>query len=69
MSNPGDLWTMRLSDEEFERRLAMARLELENGEELENLQALIAWFQRRYPTAYERLAYNRRKNPQRPRSK
>jgi hypothetical protein len=61
MSVPSDLWNERLPDAEFERRLAMARAELESGEELENLRALIAWFQRRYPTAYERLRYNRRK--------
>jgi hypothetical protein len=65
MSTPGDAWTERLSDAEFERRLAMARAELESGDELENLQGLISWFQRRYPTAYERLAYNRRKTTKR----
>jgi hypothetical protein len=61
VSLPSDPWTERLSDEEFERRLAMARAELESGDEFENIMALITWFQRRYPTAYERLEYNRRK--------
>ncbi len=48
-----------LPPEEFERRVRASLAELE-GPELENLQELIAWFQRRYPTAKERLSYARR---------
>lgn len=53
-------WLEPLAPAEFERRLAVARTELD-GEELENLSALIHWFQRRYPTPKERLAYARRR--------
>ncbi len=53
-------WLEPLSPPEFERRLALALSELD-GEELENLSALIGWFQRRYPTPKERLAYARRR--------
>ncbi len=45
---------------EFERRVALALAELD-GEELENVSALIGWFQRRYPIPKERLAYSRRR--------
>ena len=48
-----------LPAEEFERRVRASLEELE-GPELENLQQLIGWFRRRYPTAKERLAYARR---------
>ncbi|MBK6692009.1 MAG: hypothetical protein IPG50_07360 [Myxococcales bacterium] len=48
-----------LEPEEFERRLAKCREELE-GEELENILSLTDWFQRRYPTAKARLSYARR---------
>lgn len=54
------LWEEPLPAEEFEKRLAQARAELE-GEEGENLEALIQWFLRRYPTPLERLRYNRRR--------
>lgn len=54
------LWDEALPAAEFEARLAQARAELE-GPELENLVALITWFNRRYPTALERLRYDRKK--------
>lgn len=54
------LWEEPLSAEEFEDRLAKARSELD-GPELENLVALIDWFNRRYPTPLERLRYDRKK--------
>jgi hypothetical protein len=54
------LWLEPLPSEEFERRLAEARRELE-GEERENIDSLLAWFRRRYPTPKERLAYARRR--------
>ena len=54
-----DAYLKPLPPEEFERRLGAAIRELD-GPELENLQSLIRWFQRRYPTAKERLAYVRR---------
>jgi hypothetical protein len=50
-----------LSPEEARTRLAAAMRELDEGDELENLTALITWFRRRYPTALERLRYLRRK--------
>jgi|HubBroStandDraft_6_1064221.scaffolds.fasta_scaffold1505799_1 hypothetical protein len=50
----------RLPREEFERRVQESLAELD-GPELENLQSLLRWFARRYPTARERLAYTRRK--------
>ena len=50
-----------LAPDEARARLAMALLELD-GEEFENLSSLIDWFQKRYPTALERLRYLRRKN-------
>ncbi len=50
-----------LTPEAAETRLATAMRERE-GEELENLHALIDWFQRRYPTALDRLRYLRKKN-------
>jgi hypothetical protein len=56
------LWEEPLSPDEFSARLAQARLELE-GPELENLVALIEWFNRRYPTPLERLRYDRKKRP------
>jgi hypothetical protein len=54
-----DLYLAPLPVEEFERRVRASLDELE-GPELENLQDLIGWFRRRYPTAKERLAYARR---------
>jgi hypothetical protein len=53
------LYLEPLPAEEFERRVRASLEELE-GPELENLQELISWFRRRYPTAKERLAYVRR---------
>jgi hypothetical protein len=53
------LYLEPLPVEEFERRVRASLEELE-GPELENLQELLGWFQRRYPTAKERLAYARR---------
>jgi hypothetical protein len=53
------LYLEPLPAEEFERRVRASLEELE-GPELENLQELIGWFRRRYPTAKERLAYVRR---------
>jgi hypothetical protein len=53
-------WLRPISPEEFERRLVEALRELD-GEEGENLEGLLTWFQRRYPTAKERLAYSRRR--------
>ena len=50
-----------LPPEEARARLAAAMRELDEGDELQNLTELITWFQRRYPTALERLAYLRRK--------
>lgn len=55
------IWDEPLPKEEFERRLALARAELE-GPEGENLHSLIAWFSRRYPTTLDRLRYARRKS-------
>lgn len=54
------LWNAPLSQEEFARRLSLARAEL-CGEELENLLSLIRWFRRRYPTAVSRWRYARAK--------
>jgi hypothetical protein len=54
------VWLEPLPPVEFERRLALALAELD-GEELENLSSLIGWFQRRYSTPKERLAYARRR--------
>jgi hypothetical protein len=54
------LWEAPLAADEFNRRVAQAIDELD-GEEGENLAALISWFQRRYPTARERFRYARRK--------
>ncbi len=53
------LYLEPLQVDEFERRVSAALAELD-GPELENLQGLIGWFRRRYPTAKERLAYARR---------
>lgn len=47
-----------LAPEEFDRRLARTRASREQGAEVEEL---IAWFCRRYPSVRERLAYVRRK--------
>jgi hypothetical protein len=49
-----------LSVEEFKRRVAASFADLDAGE-LENIEQLVRWFTRRYPTAKERLAYARRK--------
>jgi hypothetical protein len=53
------LYLAPLPPEEFERRVRASLQELE-GPELENLQELIRWFTRRYPTPKERLSYVRR---------
>lgn len=61
--NPIDierLWNQPLAEAEFRRRLALATAELE-GDELENLRSLVRWFQRRYPTALDRIRYARGK--------
>ena len=57
-----DLWERPLAPEEFESRLALARAELD-GPEWENIIGLIQWFQRRYPTALDRLRYDRKARP------
>jgi hypothetical protein len=49
-----------LTRAEFESRLAEALRSIE-GPEGDELASLIAWFQRAYPTAKERLSYCRRK--------
>jgi hypothetical protein len=54
------LWLDPLPAAEFESRLRTAIAELD-GPELENLAALIRWFNRRYPTMKERSAYVRRR--------
>lgn len=54
------LWEEPLPAAVFEERLEQARRELD-GPELENLVALIEWFNRRYPTPLERLRYDRKK--------
>jgi len=54
------IWEAPLLPEEFNRRVAQAIGELD-GEEGDNIAALIDWFQRRYPTARDRLRYARRK--------
>jgi hypothetical protein len=54
------VWLSPLAEEEFRRRVDQALVELD-GEEGENVTALIRWFLRRYPTAKERFAYARRK--------
>lgn len=55
-----DVYDEPLPPEEFERRLARA-LESLDGPEGEDMLSLVRWFQRRYPTPLERLAYARRK--------
>ncbi len=55
------LYEAPLPPEEARVRLAQAMRELE-GEELENITALIDWFRRRYPTPLDRMRYLRRKN-------
>lgn len=52
------IWEAPLSPAEFERRLAVI---LADEEQMERNVELCRWFQRRYPTAGERLAYARRK--------
>lgn len=47
----------RLSPEEFEARVRAPW----TAQELEDFQALVGWFRRRYPTAGERLAAMRRR--------
>jgi hypothetical protein len=54
------IWLSPLSSDEFDRRVEQAIAELD-GEEGENVAALIRWFLRRYPTAKERFAYARKK--------
>lgn len=51
-----EVYDRQLSAEEFE---AFVAGELSDDERAEK-QSLIEWFTRRYPTAWERLAYNRR---------
>ena len=53
-------WLRPLAPEEFERRLAEALSELDRGER-ENIDSLLVWFRRRYPTPKERLAYSRKR--------
>lgn len=48
-----------LEPTEFARRLVAALAELD-GPEGEQLDELIAWFKRRYPTSLDRLRYARR---------
>jgi len=48
-----------LTPEEFDRRLELARADVE--QRARNAE-LIEWFMRRYPTPSERLAYIRRKH-------
>ena len=47
-----------LTPEEFDRRVSAV---LSDERDLEESRSLIEWFQRRYPTPRERLAYVRRK--------
>jgi hypothetical protein len=54
-----ELYLTPLPVDEFERRGAAAIRELD-GAELDNLSELLGWFQRRYPTAKDRLDYVRR---------
>jgi hypothetical protein len=54
------VWLQPLAPAEFDRRVALALAELD-GDEFENLSALISWFRRRYLTPRERLAYARRR--------
>lgn len=56
------LWEEPLPADVFAERLEQARRELD-GPELENLVSLIEWFNRRYPTALERLRYDRKRRP------
>ncbi len=51
-----DVYERELSAQEFDALLDAAR---QDGEERENKRALIAWFQKRYPTVQARLAYAR----------
>lgn len=46
--------------DEFERRLALARAELD-GPEGEEMSDHIAWFMRRYPTPTDRVRYAMRR--------
>ena len=55
------IYNRELSPEEWTRRLAAALAETEHMAELE---ALIDWFSRRYPTAKDRLVYARRQYAQ-----
>jgi hypothetical protein len=52
-----NLIALRLSPEDFDRRVATPLMDGETDE----IAELIEWFSRRYPTAKERLAYARRK--------
>ncbi len=51
-----ELSEQRLSDEEFQAYLDAPM----TAEEHDEITSLLAWFQRRYPTPTERLAYARR---------
>jgi hypothetical protein len=53
-----EIYDAELSPQEFDRRLARMR---ESGAESAEVEGLIAWFRRQYPTPRERLAYVRRK--------
>ena len=53
-----DIWERELSPEEFERWVQDT---LADADDMENVRSLIAWFTRRYPTPFDRLAYVRRK--------
>jgi hypothetical protein len=55
-----EVYEAPLPTEEFDRLAALAIAELD-GPEGDEIQAQIAWFRRKYPTALERLAYVRRK--------
>ncbi len=55
-----NVYDERLPPAEFERLLALALAELD-GPEGEEIRSQLAWFQRKYPTALDRLAYVRRK--------
>lgn len=55
-----EVYERRLSPEEFDARVKEAIASLD-GPEGEQIAELIRWFQRRYPTPQERLAYCRRR--------
>ena len=53
------VWDAKLSPEEFDRRERELRLP-ERAAEHAEMDAMIAWFCRRYPTPLDRLRYVRR---------